>query len=95
MAAYSTIIVPLDLVLDRKVIIESGKAIPDVAVFRLTAAIQDDVFLHFGEGGDPVYLEKGWVFRIRPPEFGGLFVTNKAVHAGEKLILLIGYKSDE
>lgn len=94
MAQYSKLTIPLDALLDRKQILDSGVALPDVTVLRLSAAAEPDVFLHFGEGKDPVDISQGWAFHITPPETTGLYVTVAVVHPGEKLKLLLGYTAN-
>jgi len=93
MASYSKKIVPLDVVLNRKPVLDTGVALPDVTVLRLSLAAENDVFLHFGESGDPVDLSQGYAFHITPPELTGLYVTVTVPHPGESLRLLLGYTS--
>lgn len=93
MAPYNTIKVPLDAVLDRKKISPDGVDLPDIAVLRLSAAAENDVFLHFGESGDATDISQGYVFRVSPPEKTGLYVTVKVAHPGESLKILLGYSS--
>lgn len=94
MADYSKLTIPLDNAVDRKQILDAGVALPDVTILRLSAAAQNDVFLHFGEGKDPVDLEQGWAFHVTPPEKTGLYVTIAAGHAGETMKLLLGYTAN-
>jgi hypothetical protein len=94
MAQYSKLTIPLDNIVDRKQILDSGIALPDVTVLRLSAAAEPDVFLHFGEGKDAVDLSQGWAFHITPPETTGLYVSVAVAHPGEKLKLLLGYTAN-
>jgi hypothetical protein len=88
---YSKKVVPLDVKLDRQAVIKGGTQIPDVTVLRLPAAAADAVYLHVGEGGDPIELIQGMAIHITPPESTGLYVSSDAPFAGLSLKLLIGY----
>jgi len=91
MAPYSKKIVKLDVVLDRLRVSDAGTQLPDVTVLRLPLAAVDKVFLHVGEGGDPIDLIQGMALHITPPETTGLFVSSTQAFAGESISLLLGY----
>ena len=91
MALYSKKTILLDAVFDRLKIVDQGTQLPDVTVLRLPVDAADTVFLHFGEGGEPVDLIQGMAIHITPPEDNGVFVSSTVAHAGESLKLLLGY----
>lgn len=91
MATYQTKIIPLDVKLDRLRLVENGTQIPDVTITRLPAAAEDTVFLHVGEGGDPIDLIKGMALHITPPERSGLFITSTVALPGASVRLMLGF----
>ncbi|HJQ27690.1 MAG TPA: hypothetical protein VKA60_27650 [Blastocatellia bacterium] len=93
MAPYAKKVVDLSAILNKDEVIPPGVDIPDVTILRLPDAAKDGVFLHVGQGGDPIDLIQGMSIRITPPESGGLYVSSDAAFAGQKLSLLIGYVS--
>lgn len=93
MANYKKQTILLDNILNKVRLVDSGIQVPDVTVLKLSVAALDGVFLHFGEGGDPIDLLVGMALHVTPPEQQGVFISSNAPFAGSSISLLFGFAS--